>query len=209
MYHVQRNRARETKSGKRVKRCLWDPYGTEPTVSKMQFRFDILSLDDLLCFSLKYVLYTLGYLCIYREKGCLKKESIQFLILMYSLSILHLADNMATVAAAANFHTFLAILLLLIPIAAEGIIFPPFIDNICGEVQCGKGTCEANQSYPFNFRCNCENGWKRTRLDDEQNLEYLPCIIPDCSLNYSCMPAAPPLPPVPYNISFFDRNFLT
>ncbi|CAA2985356.1 Hypothetical predicted protein [Olea europaea subsp. europaea] len=111
---------------------------------------------------------------------------------------------MATVAAAANFHTFLAILLLLIPIAAEGIIFPPFIDNICGEVQCGKGTCEANQSYPFNFRCNCENGWKRTRLDDEQNLEYLPCIIPDCSLNYSCMPAAPPLPPVPYNISFFD-----
>lgn len=54
-------------------------------------------------------------------------------------------------------------------------------DNICGEVQCGKGTCEANQSYPFNFKCNCENGWKRTRLDDEQNLEYLPCIIPDCN----------------------------
>ncbi|KAL2478257.1 EGF-like [Forsythia ovata] len=110
-------------------------------------------------------------------------------------------------ASSINFQAFLAILLLLLlPLAVKGNgIFPPFIDNnICEEVQCGKGTCEANPNFPFNFKCNCDNGWKRTRFGNEQNLEYLPCIIPDCSLDYSCMPAAPPLPPVPYNISFFD-----
>ncbi|KAK4424736.1 hypothetical protein Salat_1667200 [Sesamum alatum] len=80
----------------------------------------------------------------------------------------------------------------------------PFFESLCDEVECGKGRCEAAPGYPFNFRCVCEAGWKRTRLDDEQDLEFLPCIIPNCSLDYSCMPAAPPAPPVPYNLSFFD-----
>ncbi|KAK4382840.1 hypothetical protein Sango_2834500, partial [Sesamum angolense] len=77
--------------------------------------------------------------------------------------------------------------------------------SLCDEVECGKGSCEAAPGYPFNFRCVCQDGWKRTRLDDEQNLEFLPCIIPNCSLDYSCMPAPPPVPPTPYNLSFFDR----
>lgn len=54
-------------------------------------------------------------------------------------------------------------------------------DELCKEVQCGKGTCEAAPGSPFNFKCNCDDGWKRTRLDDEDDLEFLPCIIPDCT----------------------------
>ncbi|XP_073027043.1 uncharacterized protein [Primulina eburnea] len=108
-----------------------------------------------------------------------------------------------------NFHCFTTILLLLIlPIITitEADILDPFYDNICNEVQCGKGSCESDRSYPFGFRCQCDSGWRRTRLNDsdEQNLLYLPCIIPNCSLDYSCMPAAPPAPAVPYNTSFFD-----
>ncbi|PIN23408.1 hypothetical protein CDL12_03868 [Handroanthus impetiginosus] len=112
----------------------------------------------------------------------------------------------------ANFSNFaayfLAILLVLLPISAKGNDIPPslspFYEGLCNEVECGRGSCEAASNYPFGFRCNCENGWKRTRFDDEENLEFLPCIIPNCSLDYSCMPAAPPVPPVPHNRSFFD-----
>ncbi|KAG5549434.1 hypothetical protein RHGRI_014695 [Rhododendron griersonianum] len=59
----------------------------------------------------------------------------------------------------------------------------------------------------FGFSCECDNGWKRTPFDNETNFEFLPCIIPNCSLNYSCMPAAPPAPamaPMPLNPSNFD-----
>ncbi|KAM7472676.1 hypothetical protein LguiA_010859 [Lonicera macranthoides] len=83
-------------------------------------------------------------------------------------------------------------------------ILAPYFDNICNEVNCGKGNCVASTTVPFGFTCQCENGWKRTRLDDEDNLLFLPCVIPNCSLDYSCMPAAPPTPAIPNNISTFD-----
>ncbi|KAL3537830.1 hypothetical protein ACH5RR_001196 [Cinchona calisaya] len=99
----------------------------------------------------------------------------------------------------------LSLLIILLPIATKGNDpFSPLFDNICNEVQCGKGTCQASPGYPFNFKCICESGWKRTHLDNEDNLQFMPCVIPNCSLDYSCMPAAPPVPPVPYNTSFFD-----
>ncbi|KAL3814686.1 hypothetical protein ACJIZ3_015954 [Penstemon smallii] len=104
----------------------------------------------------------------------------------------------------------LIFLLVLLPIAAKGDDFPnPFIGNnyTCEEVQCGRGSCEASRNYPFGFRCDCEDGWRRTRLDDhdEDHLEFLPCIIPNCSVDYSCMPAAPPAPvPLPHNVSFYE-----
>ncbi|KAI5676719.1 hypothetical protein M9H77_07669 [Catharanthus roseus] len=101
-----------------------------------------------------------------------------------------------------------AILLVLLPIATKGDAIPPvlspLLDNICNDVQCGKGKCEADMGKPFGFVCECESGWKRTRDSDEDNLQFLPCIIPNCSLDYSCMPAAPPTPPIPNNFSLFD-----
>ncbi|KAH7846661.1 hypothetical protein Vadar_016634 [Vaccinium darrowii] len=110
--------------------------------------------------------------------------------------------------------TFLAIVLVvLVPgtvVKGDNNIPPilsPYVDNICKEVECGKGTCQTALGYPFNFKCECDENWKRTTLDDETNLEFLPCVIPNCSLDYSCMPAAPPAPSapaIPYNLSFFD-----
>ncbi|XP_021857268.1 uncharacterized protein [Spinacia oleracea] len=74
----------------------------------------------------------------------------------------------------------------------------------CSQVSCGKGTCESKPDYlPHGFICECDSGWRRTRLTDseEQYLQFLPCIIPNCSINYSCMPPAPPLPAIPINSS--------
>ncbi|KAA8544936.1 hypothetical protein F0562_019669 [Nyssa sinensis] len=115
--------------------------------------------------------------------------------------------------ASSNSMAFLAMLLVLLPMAAKGDNIPPslapFYDNICNGVECGKGSCQAAPDKPFNYICQCENGWKRTRLDDEETLQFLPCVIPNCTLNYSCMPAAPPAPPIPYNFSFFDPCYWT
>ncbi|CAK9137232.1 unnamed protein product [Ilex paraguariensis] len=111
--------------------------------------------------------------------------------------------------ASSNFMaSFTVILVLLAVIAkADDHISPapsPIGDRLCNEVECGKGTCKTAIGSPFNFVCECDAGWKRTRLDNEENLQFLPCIVPNCSLDYSCMPAAPPAPSVPSNSSFFD-----
>ncbi|XP_030534733.1 uncharacterized protein LOC115743885 [Rhodamnia argentea] len=99
--------------------------------------------------------------------------------------------------------------LVLLPIAALGYPWNPFNVKMCDVVNCGKGTCVENSNSPFDFVCECDAGWKRTRLANEDNLKFLPCVIPNCSLDYSCMPAPPPLPPVPYNVSFFDPCYWT
>ncbi|GAB4835992.1 hypothetical protein Ancab_000911 [Ancistrocladus abbreviatus] len=91
---------------------------------------------------------------------------------------------------------------------ADCFFFGLAVSDICSQVACGKGTCKSSVS-PFAFECECDSGWRRTLLSEivEQNLQFLPCIIPNCSINYSDMPAAPPMPaipPDPYNISFYD-----
>ncbi|XP_061338012.1 uncharacterized protein LOC133284895 isoform X2 [Gastrolobium bilobum] len=101
------------------------------------------------------------------------------------------------------------VLMLLLPMAAKGDdIIDNFLDKVCEEVECGKGSCVVNSSYPLNFLCECDSGWKRTREDDNDTYatSFLPCVIPDCSLNYGCQPAPPPVPEkdIPHNFSAFD-----
>ncbi|XP_038718113.1 uncharacterized protein LOC120011127 [Tripterygium wilfordii] len=104
--------------------------------------------------------------------------------------------------------TFLALLLVLLPMVAMGDDWlPAFYDKVCEQVNCGKGTCVANITYAFSYICECEPGWKRTRYDDvDEAAPFLPCVIPNCTLDYTCQPAPPPVPAkeVPNNISFFD-----
>ncbi|KGN60821.1 uncharacterized protein LOC101221137 [Cucumis sativus] len=106
------------------------------------------------------------------------------------------------------FVDFLSIfLLLLLPISIVIADDPPFpFDKVCEEVNCGKGNCTPGVEHlPFGFSCECDPGWKRTR-DNDDDLVFLPCVIPNCTLDYGCQPAPPPVPekPVPKNSSFFN-----
>ncbi|KAL2942556.1 Blue-sensitive opsin, partial [Bienertia sinuspersici] len=76
-----------------------------------------------------------------------------------------------------------ALLLVLLPINAFGD------SEKCSQVSCGKGTCKSKPDYiPHGFVCECESGWRRTRLSDneEQYLQFLSCIIPNCALGSDC-----------------------
>ncbi|XP_021282993.1 uncharacterized protein LOC110415616 [Herrania umbratica] len=119
--------------------------------------------------------------------------------------------------ASYKIFAFAALLLVLFPIAAKGDsdlspALAPFYDRVCEEVECGKGTCKADISYPLNYICECDAGWKRTRdNNDSDDVRFLPCVIPNCTLDYSCQPAPPPVPEkeVPHNSSFFDPCYWT
>ncbi|CAK9329121.1 unnamed protein product [Citrullus colocynthis] len=103
---------------------------------------------------------------------------------------------MASVAA-------LSLLLLLIFQSAKANDFndllspllSPILENVCKEVNCGKGTCKASGNGTFSFECDCDSGWKQTLSDDDDDgghFEFLPCIIPKCNLTHSCSLAPPP-----------------
>jgi hypothetical protein len=53
-------------------------------------------------------------------------------------------------------------------------------DTVCKEVECGKGTCKQSSNNTFGFECECEPGWKQTGSDDDDNLKFLPCVVPNC-----------------------------
>ncbi|KDP23650.1 hypothetical protein JCGZ_23483 [Jatropha curcas] len=109
---------------------------------------------------------------------------------------------------------FLAFFLLLLPVIALGddnpltSVYDADADVICDLVQCGKGKCIANIKYPLGYICKCETGWNRTTDDNlNNNLQFLPCVIPTCKLKYKGCQVAPPTPPatpVPLNTSIFD-----
>ncbi|KAF6177018.1 hypothetical protein GIB67_040916 [Kingdonia uniflora] len=113
----------------------------------------------------------------------------------------------------ANLLPFIAIFLILQPITASDSLSPRhspnFEDEICKEVECGKGTCNASVNYDFGYICQCETGWRQNHVNtsDHEDYRFLPCVIPNCTLNYSCTDAPPPTPDIddsPMNKSFFD-----
>lgn len=53
-------------------------------------------------------------------------------------------------------------------------------DNVCKEVECGKGTCKASSNSTLFFECECDPGWKQARSDDDDDLKFLPCVVPNC-----------------------------
>ncbi|CAL9003564.1 unnamed protein product [Prunus brigantina] len=106
---------------------------------------------------------------------------------------------------------FFAALLVVLPMAALAFdwdnIAPSIADEVCKQVECGRGTCKFDVEDPLGFTCECEAGWKRTRDGDkDDDLKFLPCVIPNCTLDYSCQPAPPPVPAkeIPHNLSAFD-----
>ncbi|KAL8171142.1 hypothetical protein V2J09_022946 [Rumex salicifolius] len=82
----------------------------------------------------------------------------------------------------------------------------PIFENVCKEVPCGKGSCKPTQNSMIPFECVCEPGWKQPLSAD--GFAFLPCVIPNCTINMGCSPTASPAPaPAPQNAtksSIFD-----
>ncbi|KAJ0753774.1 hypothetical protein HanPI659440_Chr09g0339501 [Helianthus annuus] len=111
-------------------------------------------------------------------------------------------------------HASTSMLLVLVflssPAKSNFNISSPYVDNLCDGISCGRGNCSVDVARPFSFVCKCDPGWRRTLgSGNEDDLQFLPCVIPNCSMDYSCIPAPPPTPPIPDNISIFDRNSFT
>ncbi|KAF8721226.1 hypothetical protein HU200_023147 [Digitaria exilis] len=75
-------------------------------------------------------------------------------------------------------------------------IFAPVINSICSTVACGKGNCTVAPGT-LGYRCECDPGWTQLHVGD--NLRFLPCVIPNCSIDSTCSngssaPAPTPLP---------------
>ncbi|CAN6290590.1 unnamed protein product [Urochloa humidicola] len=81
-------------------------------------------------------------------------------------------------------------------------IFAPVINSICSTVACGKGNCTVAPGT-LGYRCECDPGWTQLHVGD--SLRFLPCVIPNCSIDSSCSsgsPAPAPTPlPAPKNFS--------
>lgn len=85
-------------------------------------------------------------------------------------------------------------------------IFSPVINSICSTVACGQGNCTVAPDT-LGYRCDCRPGWTQLHVGD--SLRFLPCVIPNCSIDSSCFNGSPapapalaltPLPP-PKNFS--------
>ncbi|KAF5935702.1 hypothetical protein HYC85_026831 [Camellia sinensis] len=87
----------------------------------------------------------------------------------------------------------------------------PYLDAVCKGVECGKGTCKPATNSTFLFECQCDPGWKQTGSALDNDLRFLPCVIPNCTLDYSCTEAAPPVQDKEShaNTSFFDPCYWT
>ncbi|KAK7243113.1 hypothetical protein RIF29_37899 [Crotalaria pallida] len=75
-------------------------------------------------------------------------------------------------------------------------LLSPIFDDVCKEVECGKGTCKPSNNSTFLFECECDPGWKQALASGDEGgyLKFLPCIVPNCTLNYSCSKAPAPAP---------------
>ncbi|KAL2323751.1 hypothetical protein Fmac_028130 [Flemingia macrophylla] len=87
--------------------------------------------------------------------------------------------------------------LLLHPLSAKSDFLSPLLapifDDVCKEVECGKGTCKPSKNSTFFFECDCDSGWKQALSDDDTGLKFLPCIVPNCTLDYTCSKAPAPV----------------
>lgn len=47
-------------------------------------------------------------------------------------------------------------------------------------MNCGKGSCKASSNATFGFACECDAGWRQTRLESDNFSRFLPCVVPNC-----------------------------
>ena len=52
--------------------------------------------------------------------------------------------------------------------------------DVCKSAEFWKGTCKPSNDSNFGFACQCDDGWKQARLEHDDGLKFLPCVIPNC-----------------------------
>ncbi|XP_020972441.1 uncharacterized protein LOC107626507 isoform X2 [Arachis ipaensis] len=74
-------------------------------------------------------------------------------------------------------------------------LLSPIFDDVCKDVKCGKGTCKPSKNSSFFFECECDPGWNKLfASNDDGAFNFLPCIVPNCTVNHSCSKAPSPAP---------------
>ncbi|XP_020258956.1 slit homolog 2 protein-like isoform X2 [Asparagus officinalis] len=83
-------------------------------------------------------------------------------------------------------------------------LLSPVLNGLCDAVECGRGECHVSLSRTFGFACQCNPGWSQFHIGD--HFRFLPCVIPNCSINYSCtnVSVSPAPAASPTNLSLFD-----
>ncbi|XP_020577184.1 vitamin K-dependent protein S-like isoform X2 [Phalaenopsis equestris] len=57
-------------------------------------------------------------------------------------------------------------------------------EDLCGNVDCGRGICKSPAANMAGFVCVCEPGWSQLHFGN--HFRFLPCNIPDCDYQFSC-----------------------
>ncbi|KAH9613651.1 hypothetical protein KSS87_012102 [Heliosperma pusillum] len=99
---------------------------------------------------------------------------------IYALFVILLTAASAT----ASLDDFLA------PFAA------PVLGELCKGVGCGKGKCKMSEKNGLTYECECDPGWMQTIFPNISTPKFLPCVIPNCTLNHSCSEVEAAAPPV-------------
>ncbi|KAG4998330.1 hypothetical protein AAZX31_10G232200 [Glycine max] len=68
----------------------------------------------------------------------------------------------------------------------------PLYEDVCKKVECGKGTCKPSQNSTLLFECHCHPGWRQTLSAHDEGFKFLPCIVPNCTMDSSCSNAPAP-----------------
>lgn len=99
----------------------------------------------------------------------------------------------------ASVHVFL-VLIIFLPLqswsaSSNSFLSPllsPIFGEVCNEIECGKGSCKASANSSVGYVCECEDGWKQARFDKDDNLNFMPCVIPNCTFDLSCIKGPTP-----------------
>nr|XP_025620253.1 uncharacterized protein LOC112711759 isoform X1 [Arachis hypogaea] len=78
-----------------------------------------------------------------------------------------------------DLSVILVTFLLLQTLSATTDFLSPIYEDVCKEVECGKGACKPSKNSTFLYECECNPGWKQSLSSHTQVFTFLPCIVPN------------------------------